>query len=245
MELNKNLVDKIMMSVSSVGESNFYLSSTQLDSHANMVLIVKQVFVFSHSGKHADVQDFSKEVKGLPEVPIVDAVIAYDCPSSGYIYLLIVRNALCVPTMDVNLIPPFVLIEVGLIFNYMPKIHFEYPSVEDHSLFYEETGLIISFNLNGTFLMFETRSLTEYEIENAENYPSIFLTLNLNKWGTYDESYKLNEDSYFDNRGDMILPTISTENTLVADADLLAAVADFNDDDYMATASNVVIEKLN
>ena len=52
-------------------------------------------------------QAFAKEVKGLPEFPIVDAVVAYDCPSSGETYLVVVINALCVPTMDINLIPSF------------------------------------------------------------------------------------------------------------------------------------------
>ena len=99
MEPNKHLVDKIMMSVSSVSTSEFYLSRKELDSHSNMVVIVKQPLVFIHSGKYTDVQAFAKEVKGLPEVPIVDAVIAYDCTSSGETYLLFVRNDLCVPTM--------------------------------------------------------------------------------------------------------------------------------------------------
>ena len=49
-----------MMSVSSVGESDFYLSSTELDSHSNMVVIGKQAFIFSHSRLYADVQDFDK-----------------------------------------------------------------------------------------------------------------------------------------------------------------------------------------
>ena len=43
----------------------------------------------------------------------------------------------------------------------------------------------------------------------------------------------------------MILPTISAENTLVSDSDLLTAVAYFNDDNNMATSSNASIEKVN
>ena len=74
-------------------------------------------------------QAFAKDVKGLPEVPIVDAVIAYDCTSSGETYLLVVRNALCVPTMYINLIPPFVLREAGFILNDTPNIHCKDPSV--------------------------------------------------------------------------------------------------------------------
>ena len=99
MEPNKHLVHNIMMSVSSVGKSDFYLSSTESDSHANMGVIRKQAFVFSHSRQYTDVQTFAKEMKGLPEVPIVDAVIVYDCTYSGETYLLVVRNDLCVPTI--------------------------------------------------------------------------------------------------------------------------------------------------
>ena len=71
------------MSISSIGESYFYLSATELDSHANVVVIGKQSFVFSNSGQYANVQAFDKEVKGLPKVPIVDDVIAYHCQTSG------------------------------------------------------------------------------------------------------------------------------------------------------------------
>ena len=80
----------------------------------------------------ANVQAFAKEVKGLPKVPILDAVIAYDCQNSGEKYLLVVRNALCVPTMDIDIISPFILIEAGLVLNDTPKIHCDNPSVEDH-----------------------------------------------------------------------------------------------------------------
>ena len=100
----------------------------------------------------------------MPEVSVVDVVIAYDCTYSGGIYLLVVINALCVPTIDINLIPPFVLIEAGLILSYRPRIHCKDLSVEYHSVFDEETGLIIPFTLNGIFSMFETRYLTEDKI---------------------------------------------------------------------------------
>ena len=127
-------------------------------------------------------QAFAKEVKGLPKVPIVDNLRAYDCQNSGKTYLLVVRNALCVPTMDINLIPPFILREAGLVLNDTPKIHCDDPSVEDHSLFDEETRLRIPFTLNGTFSMFASHSLMEDEIENAGEYPTILLTPYSDMW---------------------------------------------------------------
>ena len=113
MEPNKHLSELIVMSVlNDRGDDRFaeiFSSFTELEVHANMVVVGKQAFVFSHSGQYANVQAFAGEVKGLQKVPIVDAVIAYDCPSSGETYLLVVQNVLCVPTMEINLIPPFIL----------------------------------------------------------------------------------------------------------------------------------------
>ena len=84
--------------------------------------------------------------------------------------------------MEINLIIPFVSREAGLILNDTPKIHCKDTIAEDHYLFYEETGLRITFTLNETFSMFETCYLTEDEIENAEKYPTIFLTPDSNMW---------------------------------------------------------------
>ena len=70
--------------------------------------------------------------------------------------MLVVMNALCVPSMDHNLVPQFVLREAGLVLNYNPNIHFEYPSVEYHSFLDEKTGLRIHLTLRGTFSVFET-----------------------------------------------------------------------------------------
>ena len=99
---------------------------------------------------------------------------------------MVVSNAICVPTMDINLIHAFILREAGLVLNDTTKIYCDDPSVEDHSLFDEETGLRIPFTLNGTFSMFASRSLTEDDIENAGDYPTIFLTPDSDMWDPYN-----------------------------------------------------------
>ena len=38
-------------------------------------------------------------------------------------YILTVRNALHVPSMEHNLIPPFIMREAGLVINDVPRIH--------------------------------------------------------------------------------------------------------------------------
>ena len=41
------------------------------------------------------------------KVPLVDAAVRYDCPFDGRVYILLIQNALYVPSMDYNLLPPF------------------------------------------------------------------------------------------------------------------------------------------
>ena len=172
---------RISATVSSSGESDGGVSTTELDSHANMVVVGHQAHVFSHNNQFVNVQAFADEVKGLRDIPVDHAVIGYDCPYSGETYILVVKNALCVPSMSHNLVPPFILREAGLEVNDKPKIHCEDPSVEDHSLFDEESGLRIPFTLDGTFTVFPTCALTDKEIEQAEAYSTVYLTPDLHK----------------------------------------------------------------
>ncbi len=92
-----------------MGNNDNHETSTQLDSHANMVVIGGHASVFGHLGKSADVRPFSNNCSKLESVPIVDAVMAYDCLYTMKTYILAVRNALQVPSMEHNLIPPFIL----------------------------------------------------------------------------------------------------------------------------------------
>jgi hypothetical protein len=54
-------------------------NTTELDTHANMVVVGRQATIISRSGRNAEVWAFSNECSKLEEVPIVDAAIAYDC----------------------------------------------------------------------------------------------------------------------------------------------------------------------
>eukprot|EP00957_Ditylum_brightwellii_P015461 1163567-Ditylum_brightwellii.AAC.1 len=70
----------------------------------------------------------------------MDAAVKYDCPHIDKTYMLLVRNALYVPSMDHNLIPPFVLREAEIKVNYTPKIHKKHPTVDDHATTFPGEG---------------------------------------------------------------------------------------------------------
>ena len=60
-------------------------------------------------------------------------------------------------------------------------------------------------------------------------------------WDPYDESYKLNEESFLDSRGNMEIHSIPVQHTLVADA-YMSTASDGIDNNDMAVSA---IEKVN
>ena len=88
------------------------ICKSELDSHANMIVLGKECFVFESTGKSCNVEPFDPALGTAQGVPIVDAAIAYDCPFIYETYILIIRNALYIETMQYNLIPPLIMREV-------------------------------------------------------------------------------------------------------------------------------------
>ena len=66
-----------------VGARGRSTGTTELELHANMVVIGAQGTIIQKTGRYADVNEFSSDVCTLSQVPIVDAPVAYDSPFSG------------------------------------------------------------------------------------------------------------------------------------------------------------------
>ena len=97
MELNQYVVDKIVSSVIADVSSTTATSAdlrTELDSHANMVVLDKHAFVFESTGRTCYVRPFSSDLGVASNVPIVDGAICYDSPYIRQTYVLIVPYAL-------------------------------------------------------------------------------------------------------------------------------------------------------
>ena len=69
----------------------------------------------------------------------------------------------------------------------------------------------------------------------------MFLTPDLKKWDLYDESYKLNKDSFWDIRGVMVLPSTTSKCTLVTEAYISAAGPE-NGNNYIADVHVATID---
>ena len=69
--------------------------------------------MFDDTKKTYTVTYFSESEGRLDNFKIVDIVVAYDFPYLFKTYLLLMRNALHVPELPLDLIPPFIMREEG------------------------------------------------------------------------------------------------------------------------------------
>ena len=133
-----------------------------------MAVIGRHAVVLSTSGRKVDVSPFTPDYKPMT-VEIVDAAVKYECPYSHVEAILVIRNALSFPSMEHNLIPPFMMREAGVTVSTTPKIQVSQPSVEDHSIFFPETGFRIPLSLEGVFSYFPTSKPMQDDLEHSDN----------------------------------------------------------------------------
>ena len=183
-------------------ESNAPQGRSEVDSHANMVLLGKDSYIFDGvQNRTCNVQPFDPSLGISRKIPIIDGAIAYDCPFSMKTYIFIFKNALLIPTLNHNLIPPFILREAGIKVKDVPKIQVDNPRVEDHSLYIDELDLRVPLKLNGIFSFFHTRKPTHKDLISCEN---MFLTPELNSWNPYSDHFADNEEAMLDWEGNMM-----------------------------------------
>ena len=108
-----------------------------------MVVLGAHAFIFESTNRTCNVQPFDPSLGTASKIPIVDGAVVYECPYTGEIYVLIVRNTLHIPHLKNNLIPPFVMRAAGVTLNDTPNIHSKDPTIDDHCITFEDTDLRI------------------------------------------------------------------------------------------------------
>ena len=177
------------------------VSRTDLDSHVNMAVVGTHSTIISDTARIANVSPYTPDYKSM-QVKIVDAVVKYECPYTGQDYALIIWNALHVPSMANNIIPPFMLREAGIKVNDTPKIHCDNPTVRDPAIKFPETGFKIPLLLWGVFSYFPTSKPTEEFLQETEE---VYM-LTPNRWNPHDEAFAHNEMAMIDWEDNMVEP---------------------------------------
>ena len=138
------------------------MTSTQIDSDANMLVLGQHATINNRSGKSDDKRPLTSSCYKLKSVPIVDVVVAYDFPHTFETFILVVRNGLYVHLIMNILIPPFVMREAVLKVYCILSIHIERQNLtnESHCIVSTVDGtgteLQITMQLYGIFSYFPT-----------------------------------------------------------------------------------------
>ena len=158
-----------------------------------MAVIGKHAYILVETGKTVEVNPFTPTYKPI-EAPIVDAALQFDSPCNGKSYLFVVRNALHVPSMCNNLLPPFMLGEAGITVNDKAKIHMMNPTTEDHAIIFPKTGFRIPMMLWGIFSYFPTMKLT---VDTLQTGKDVYI-LTPTTWNPHTDIHATNKDSMLD-----------------------------------------------
>ena len=99
-------------------------SSIELDSLTESLILGLNARIIETTSKTVLVSGFTSDLGKPLCVSVVNTVVAYDCKFTGKTYILVIYNALHMKSMEVNLIPPFMLRLSGLEVNECRKFLF-------------------------------------------------------------------------------------------------------------------------
>ena len=212
-------LDKIYPAeVSSVKTESGYLASrisqaesssdigVELDSHADSPVVGSNCHILRSTGKTVRVSGFANELGKALDVKVVDAVVAYDDPMEGNTYLLVLKNALHVPSMTYNLLPSFMMRLAGIEVKECPKFLSEAPDEKDHSIYFREEGIRIPLQLRSTISLIPTRipSQDELKLMGTPDIKVMLLTPDSPTWNPHNNSYQQQEFDMTDHHGNII-----------------------------------------
>ena len=99
------------------------------------------------------------------------------------------------PSMDLNLIPPFIMRAGGVQVNEVPKIHCDDLTTNDHCISFKDIDLRIPLQLFGTFSYFHTHH--KPMPQELFDKDKVFITPDASDWNPHCESFEPNERAIF------------------------------------------------
>ena len=192
-----HILYRIAQATSEDGDS----SAIELDSHADSPVVGKNSFILRRTGKQVNVSGFTDRLGSAIPVDVVDAAVAYDCNYTGNTYIMIIRNALYLREMRVNLIPPFMMRLAEIDVDECPKFLARKPTINNHSIYFSKEDLRLPLQLYGIISYLPTRLPTEEDFDNAQL--ELELTPKVNEWNPHDYIYQEQEDSMLNFQGEL------------------------------------------
>ena len=172
----------------------------ELDSHADSPVVGQGALEVRDCGRTVLVGGFSDELGQPMRVRVIDAVVMFEDETNGESYLLVIRNALSVPSMNHHLIPPFMMRLAGLEVDKCAKFLSKSPSIENHSIYFPEEDVRIPMSIHNIFSYIPTRLPSPQDIEDLAD-KQLELTPQLPRWDPQTDYYQQHEADMVNYRG--------------------------------------------
>ena len=155
------------------------------------------------------VQGYNEDVRERSNCRIISAVVAYDHPASGDIYLLVIHQAILIPDKPNNLLCPMQLRDHGLAVNDEPKYMALNPMEEHRAITFRDRntqggGLLrIPLELHGVTSYFPSRKPTKEEYENTPEDLRVELTAEAPDWDPASKTFQQQEEAMLQDDGQL------------------------------------------
>ena len=152
--------------------------TTHLDSHADTCVVGKNALVFQDFDRPVDVCGYDPKGPVTKSLRTVSAALAYTNHSHGETVILVIHQAIYIPSLSHNLLCPNQLRLNDVAVDERPKCLTERPTEETHTIKHPGDAedclppLTIHLDLKGLTSCFPTRKPTEEEFENCPRFRS-------------------------------------------------------------------------
>ena len=136
----------------------------EMDSHADTCVAGSNCVILEYTGRTAEVEAYSPDYPSK-QIPIATVATAYDCPTSGATYVLIINEALYFgDSLSFSLISPNQLRDNDV---HVDERHRQHAQDSIFGIHVPSEPLKIPFNLEGVIAGFDTRPPTQNELDDT------------------------------------------------------------------------------
>ena len=147
-----------------------------------------------------NVNPLSDEFGMMSEVPLVHAVVAYNCPLTGQTYILIINNALYIAEMEQHLLPPIMMKLNRILLDEFLKFLCPNLTVETDSIFFSDKSIRLPLELHVTTSYPPTRRPNG--IQEVNEHMNIALTTEHPEWNPNSTIFSQQENAMTNWKGE-------------------------------------------
>ena len=174
------------------------IRGSKIDNHANTCVVGNNALITHDYQQPVSVSGYDPAT-GSQQLKIVSAAVAYDDHNTGETTILMINQAIYVPTVEHNLLCPMQMRLNEVEISECPKFLHPNPTDKTHAIVARDEQnekYMIPLQISGVVSYFPTRKPTMDEIDDADQI--IHLTADQPKWDPHTDAHARAENSMLD-----------------------------------------------